>query len=1082
MESPFINTVSVETEESDTGSWNSPPIRQPFIEEAETNTFDSSNDPEPDTEGFLVNWQSFLTEVKVGDVVFKKAGVEIENSEEYKEPVLSYNALLVIDKTNQGSKISANFTVREFARSELTGEKSWAYARIDPDLVANVQKLRSFLKKPVSIIDGYYSPGYLRKFLKLSSSQTSDTYLRNPHIRGRGVKMSVSDIQSNIHELAIAALVSCDENIRIGIGASTMTLDVKPEIKTGAGALPENAQRITSYILNNESNKQNAINFCISFKNLISEPAYSDYGKEMHRATADLLGNIITKYYIKNFGVDWSSELGTIISLMYKNAPSEQVILYALAYSTYGCLARFYLRNINSLDKFVDRTKILMVHPQEWSNMNQPGSLFYLEKQPDKRPFLQAMRDRYFFKFNEYPRHKIEADTYFDWRGNKSEKVFYDQMLGIIRSVFKANGYSNTLVPPKSPQGGTNRNLTLSEPSPDRPVADLTGKYQTLHAQDKIGVAGANLILNQSGSYVSGKLCWVLNSAIENYTLLDKKVRDLRDTVVGFFCKMDANGVATGYLYPQRTVRIAKRGGGGQLQLLIIDNSSANPVIIYQGIFELSRQVSSISSRMMGALADNSGSLKLLLPLAWSHPLTKNIKDFIGSIAAKEASIEKALTNFYSEDETQPSIRKSKLSAYFDSLFAASDINYGLGRNTYLPVMYQPVFEYYLVQYFSKKARWRPASDKEYGSKLYWIRRMMEDYRDAYGTLQNQAFCERYGVEPVKPQVLYRYKIEIKLSSIGVGPFSRSSGTATITNNTDYSKYPSATKWNSATTTKSFPIVLWSAQLSLSPGKWVPKIGMSAGLEGEVESSIGYYETDFSDAFVQVTEAAVSELPLAISLGNGNKGGTKVGFLTGKIILVKGKGKGKLEFSESSLLDMPDSIDISHDDDTSVSIFDLLPSITMYTGEIKSQTTNVEVVAVPMPETFSSRYELTDLAYFKHDDAALTAGGIEAVGRLCSEELAAFSDRDSKLEIYGHTDASGDSSYNLALSAARAANVMQAIEDRLGTKMQIKAVKVSGLGERDANKLFGEFTQKNAWLRKVVIIINGNVVLSLGEL
>ncbi len=59
---------------------------------------------------------------------------------------------------------------------------------------------------------------------------------------------------------------------------------------------------------------------------------------------------------------------------------------------------------------------------------------------------------------------------------------------------------------------------------------------------------------------------------------------------------------------------------------------------------------------------------------------------------------------------------------------------------------------------------------------------------------------------------------------------------------------------------------------------------------------------------------------------------------------------------------------------------------------------------------------------------------------------------------------------------------MQAIKDRLGSKLQAKIKNISGLGENEANKKFGQYTQKNAWLRRVVVIINGRAVLSLGEI
>jgi outer membrane protein OmpA-like peptidoglycan-associated protein len=153
----------------------------------------------------------------------------------------------------------------------------------------------------------------------------------------------------------------------------------------------------------------------------------------------------------------------------------------------------------------------------------------------------------------------------------------------------------------------------------------------------------------------------------------------------------------------------------------------------------------------------------------------------------------------------------------------------------------------------------------------------------------------------------------------------------------------------------------------------------------------------------------------------------------------------------------------------------------MYKGSIDTEKTSKDIKGVPLPDQFTASYQLKDTRFFMHDNPVLTAQAIEAIGRLCAEELVAFSDPVSEIEIYGHADASGDPKHNLELSLMRAVNVRTAIEDRLGTKLKAKFNKVEGLGESVANKVFGEFTEKNAWLRRVVVIINGRAVLSLSE-
>jgi outer membrane protein OmpA-like peptidoglycan-associated protein len=279
---------------------------------------------------------------------------------------------------------------------------------------------------------------------------------------------------------------------------------------------------------------------------------------------------------------------------------------------------------------------------------------------------------------------------------------------------------------------------------------------------------------------------------------------------------------------------------------------------------------------------------------------------------------------------------------------------------------------------------------------------------------------------------------------------------------------------------------LWNATLSLNPLKWRPKISAGQKIEAEAISNAPYSPSNFSGADVQITEGKAFELPLSFEKG-GVKVGTKIG-IGGNVILIDGKGKKTLEFKSDLELGLPDTIEVEPSDDsakegTYEKIAGFLPSLTMYKGSIDTVDTSADIVSVPLADSFTASYQIKDTRYFQHDDATLTAQAIEAIGRLCAEELVAFSNPASKIEIYGHADASGDQVHNMDLSTKRALNVQRAIEDRLGDKLpKAVTIKTEGLGETEANKKYGEFTQKNAWLRKVVIILNGRAVLSLGEL
>jgi outer membrane protein OmpA-like peptidoglycan-associated protein len=295
------------------------------------------------------------------------------------------------------------------------------------------------------------------------------------------------------------------------------------------------------------------------------------------------------------------------------------------------------------------------------------------------------------------------------------------------------------------------------------------------------------------------------------------------------------------------------------------------------------------------------------------------------------------------------------------------------------------------------------------------------------------------------------------VNAIGIGPFSRSSGTILIENKTDYAKYPNLEKWSS----NKLDITIWSATLSLNPLKFAPKISVGEDFEGTLKTPIFYSASDFSGADVQITEGKLFEVPIPLGSSSNVKGSTKLS-KAAYIILVKGQGKALLEFNgQQDFFELPDTLELEPDikgeqESTYEKIAKMLPSLTMYTGSIDEKKTSTDIQSIPLPDEFSSLYRIQDRRYFKHDNAELSPQAIEAIGRLCAEELIAFSDPESQVEIYGHTDASGKPAYNLDLSKTRALNTWQAINDQQH--------------------------EKNPWLRTVVVIINGRAVLSLNAL
>ena len=86
--------------------------------------------------------------------------------------------------------------------------------------------------------------------------------------------------------------------------------------------------------------------------------------------------------------------------------------------------------------------------------------------------------------------HEIAGNIFFDWRHNKDDKIFYEQMKVIIKKVYKDNGYKYDETIQQLPEGGTHSNLVLSNPNPDRPKVDFTGRYY-IEFTDDPGVSGS---------------------------------------------------------------------------------------------------------------------------------------------------------------------------------------------------------------------------------------------------------------------------------------------------------------------------------------------------------------------------------------------------------------------------------------------------------------------------------------------------------------------------------------------------------------------------------------------------------------
>lgn len=141
--------------------------------------------------------------------------------EEFYDSNHTGNPLLDTSGDNRKKKLSKNFTVDELARS---GKVAFNKARIDPDLVQCLQRIRDYVGKPVTVNSCYRSYKYN---LEVIYKDSSDPKTHSRHISGQAADISVKGMSSL--ELAKVAIKVCGPYIGIGVANSYVHVDIRGE-------------------------------------------------------------------------------------------------------------------------------------------------------------------------------------------------------------------------------------------------------------------------------------------------------------------------------------------------------------------------------------------------------------------------------------------------------------------------------------------------------------------------------------------------------------------------------------------------------------------------------------------------------------------------------------------------------------------------------------------------------------------------------------------------------------------------------------------------------------------------------------
>ncbi|MDX2135765.1 MAG: hypothetical protein SFV52_13330 [Saprospiraceae bacterium] len=1005
--------------------------------------------------------------------------VPVQTIEGYEDISNSGNILYKIQDRNY--KLSDNFTVDEFAQAE-NGKYKWNYFRYDPELIAVLQELRAFIGTPIQIIDGYYPPSYLKEIKKITDSEKIKN---NPHVTGRGVKIYIENFNGRMLAIGTAVAVLSarkQRNVNISIGKQSLAIYVKQEPKEDLlkAGISEDAQRNTSYI-KDEKKKVASYLFLIDFRILIEEfrriPSKSNHLLE--------LINRATHYYVLDFLCEqneiniekiskgeiveyrWKDYLINAIEIFYglSKTKSPEVIIYCLAYSNFGYAYSHIIKAKKSKENSERIARELLEYALVDSRdtninnviqrLNYQGQSFIAREEElliikyfKETKLLDKLNDREFQDFKM---------SFFD---EKKVPFFYDDMKLIIEDVYKKNGYVFTQA---LPEGGTRRRFKLSEPNPDKPFLDMTGHY--ISDLEENDIYGGNIMINQAGNFIFGVIGRI---PIHNNSTIGNEVSPFFGKIQGQNAEciledtVKLKGIRKFTLEKRNADVLIVNYSDNETKFKLINSSKVTPSknMIYG--FE------NINSREKGREKD------LAIMHYWNPPLQNIYKNYYALIYQNQhKNVEEIISNYYKiTGDSFDSFKEDRLYELIKKLDSELQTNH-------LPFIYEPL-EIYYTRLWLSITLFQPRMDREVMNLLDWVKRLLEDFRDISDRKivgQFSSLFRMFEVNPNKPEEKYKYHVKLKYNAYGL-IYEYFDGTISIENVTDYNKYPNAKKWNNGNKKIEYNISFHALKLGLKIEKkaW---FGIDQ-IDGYAISDYYFEATDFSGADLRLLEGSLGSVKLSIiDLP------ASAGFLH---IYPAGKPTLTVDFTSSPTFEkikIEKSLDPKdYKDYNKLAVKQFIdlggPEIGMAFGKITPRITNQVIQSPPLPQTLQSKYKINYVSYFKHDDSILSDEGIDAIGMLCSEELLGFSSPESELEIVGHTDASGDSAYNISLSEARAMNTFQAIKDRLGSKFKCKVKAIKAMGEHEANIRLSQFSEKNAWHRKVLVILNGNLLFSLG--
>ena len=590
---------------------------------------------------------------------------------------------------------------------------------------------------------------------------------------------------------------------------------------------------------------------------------------------------------------------------------------------------------------------------------------------------------------------------------------------------------------PESPKGERD----LADPMPDNPPADITGRYESELTRDR-NFLGITLVVNQAGNHLEAVLSGVLKPDHPG----------TRRTLIRCNGDLQADG---SFLLFSRTIPDVSRRLTSRDGRLISEYESAGRTI---------RQTFAPRSRrpalMEQALAAFGKGRDRVKRHEWFPLLSKQIENLHQFFSDRE-TIGGHLKKFFSARDDRKRHREFRMgdaAAAFDKAVrkVIQDPGKGIHRSDFTPSRSY-------VRLLLSVSLWRPDSSDPLLPQLDWIQRMVS-------ILDHNARTEPVRSGPFSARTVSTVR---DLLGLVVGPVGKGDGggghiyTLTLRLNgatslvgAFYGKLTVSKKGEWKETFKSFFI-------SASAGG-----GLKVGEEysGTLSSPINLLPRDF----IGSAQLALGGLTAAIP-GVGEATGTG-GFLhiDGRITTIR------MEFIEKDISLKLRGAAGSKKKKPKISISG---ELTMGLGRVfsKKTTTRIKFPKIKTETDYTVIYEDLRRVHFGFNSAFLNSDARQALRVMCAQELPALMSPTSLLTITAHTDRKGKRKANLTLSALRAANTQQGIEDILGKRLKIPVRRIipKGRGEEEARRAGDRDDTRNLDRRRVDVILNGRLVLRL---